>query len=199
MAPTRTPKQKRSIETKNKIKETALCLFTERGYNNVSTNEIAKAAGISIVSLYSYYSDKKEIYKELVYSMYEDLIVQVMPQELGEALSPFDLIRNYVVLIMNGHSYMTSFQKEITALSYQSEEFRQLEVAGRAFAARKIGDLLTEYRDYIHVEDREVTTFMIQTTLEAVIHEYMYFPNGLDREKVINETTEMLYRYLFHE
>ena len=51
---TRVPKQKRSIAKKNLIKRTALLLFSEKSYANVSTNEIAKTAGVSIGSLYSY-------------------------------------------------------------------------------------------------------------------------------------------------
>ena len=39
---TRIPKQKRSIERKKLIKNTALLLFSEKDYANVSTNEIAK-------------------------------------------------------------------------------------------------------------------------------------------------------------
>ncbi len=39
----RIPKQKRSIERKNLIKNTALLLFSEKDYANVSTNEIAKS------------------------------------------------------------------------------------------------------------------------------------------------------------
>ena len=38
---TRIPKQKRSIERKKLIKNTALLLFSEKDYANVSTNEIA--------------------------------------------------------------------------------------------------------------------------------------------------------------
>ncbi|WP_329886931.1 TetR/AcrR family transcriptional regulator [Pseudoramibacter faecis] len=52
---TRIPKQKRSIARKRLIKKTALRLFSEKGYSNVSTNEIAKAANVSIGSLYSYF------------------------------------------------------------------------------------------------------------------------------------------------
>ena len=57
----RIPKQKRSIERKNLIKNTALLLFSEKDYANVSTNEIAKTAGVSIGSLYSYYPNKKAL------------------------------------------------------------------------------------------------------------------------------------------
>ena len=46
---TRVPKQKRSIAKKNLIKSTALLLFSEKSYANISTNEIAKTLFIIII------------------------------------------------------------------------------------------------------------------------------------------------------
>lgn len=58
----RIPKQKRSIEIKNKIKRTAQELFSEKGYYNTSSNDIVKAAGVSIGAFYSYFKDKKALF-----------------------------------------------------------------------------------------------------------------------------------------
>lgn len=58
----REPKQKRSIEKKNKIIDAGLELFSKKGYHNTNTVEIAKLAGVSIGALYSYFKDKKSIY-----------------------------------------------------------------------------------------------------------------------------------------
>lgn len=57
----RTPTQKRSIDKTNKILNTAKALFSKKNYFNVTTNEIAKEAGVSIGTLYSYFSDKEAI------------------------------------------------------------------------------------------------------------------------------------------
>lgn len=58
----REPIQKRSIEKKIKIIEAGLELFSEKGYYHTNTVEIAKAAGVSIGTVYSYFKDKKDIY-----------------------------------------------------------------------------------------------------------------------------------------
>lgn len=58
----REPIQKRSIEKKIKIIEAGLELFSEKGYYHTNTIEIAKAAGVSIGTVYSYFKDKKDIY-----------------------------------------------------------------------------------------------------------------------------------------
>ena len=55
---TRTPSQKRSIAKKNAVVATAKEMFLEKGYVAVNTNEIAKQAGVSVGTLYSYFKDK---------------------------------------------------------------------------------------------------------------------------------------------
>ena len=60
--PIREPMQKRSIEKKTKIIKAGLDLFCEKGFYNTNTVEIAKTAGVSIGTVYSYFKDKKDIY-----------------------------------------------------------------------------------------------------------------------------------------
>lgn len=57
----REPKQKRSIETKKKIITASFELFSEEGYYNTNTAEIAKRAGVSTGIVYGYFKDKRDI------------------------------------------------------------------------------------------------------------------------------------------
>ena len=50
---TREPQQKRSIEKKNRIIEIGFRLMCEKGYQNTTTADIAKAAGDSTGIIYS--------------------------------------------------------------------------------------------------------------------------------------------------
>lgn len=58
----REPRQKRSIEKKNKIIKAGFKLFCEKGFYNTNTNEIAKKAGVSTGIVYHYFKDKKAIF-----------------------------------------------------------------------------------------------------------------------------------------
>ena len=60
--PVREPMQKRSIEKKTRIVKAGLDLFCEKGFYNTNTVEIAKVAGVSTGTVYSYFKDKKDIY-----------------------------------------------------------------------------------------------------------------------------------------
>ena len=61
----RTPQQVRSQQRVNLILDTAADLFAEVGYEPTTTNSIAERAGISIGSLYRYFSDKDAILRAL--------------------------------------------------------------------------------------------------------------------------------------
>lgn len=61
--------------TKQRILDTALRLFSERGYDAVGVGEIAEAVGIKAPSLYNHFGSKREIFDgivEYVARRYED-------------------------------------------------------------------------------------------------------------------------------
>ena len=57
----REPKQKRSIETKEKIVDAGWALFAKNGYHNTNTKEIAEYANVSTGIVYQYFKDKHDI------------------------------------------------------------------------------------------------------------------------------------------
>ena len=63
--------QQKKIPTKEKIMKAAAKLFSERGYDKVTTREIAKAAGINSASIYYHFTSKDELLKSL-YKFYAE-------------------------------------------------------------------------------------------------------------------------------
>ena len=57
----REPKQKRSIDKKERIIKAAYELFSENGYYRTGTADIAKKAGVSTGIVYGYFQDKRDI------------------------------------------------------------------------------------------------------------------------------------------
>lgn len=53
--------------TRQRILEAARCLFTRQGYFNTSIQDIRRASGLSIGSIYHHFSGKEEIARELFY------------------------------------------------------------------------------------------------------------------------------------
>ena len=85
---TREPTQERSRKTRAAILEAALEILETTGFEKLSTNQIAKVAGINIATLYRYFSDKYEILSELAIGFSEkqsDLICSYLKSASIEA------------------------------------------------------------------------------------------------------------------
>lgn len=65
LRPRKTPRQKRSSATSERILQAAARVFVEHGYSAGTTNRIADAASLSIGSLYQYFPNKDAILVEL--------------------------------------------------------------------------------------------------------------------------------------
>ena len=192
----RKPKQKRSLEKMELIRSSARTLFSEKGYFSTTTNEIAKCAGISIGTLYSYYRDKTDIYEDLVRKHYEKSAEQAAETNFPADLSPRQTIYLMLAATMQAHLVDTAFQKEMAALSSQSEELRTIEQKYRGNMSQSLAMMLEGYRDYYRISDFYTAAMLIQTSLEAVIHETVFYPNDYDQEKVLQELTDMFCAYL---
>ena len=195
----RVPKQKRSMEKKEAIKKAALELFSTQGYHNTSTNEIAKKAGVSIGTLYSYYPDKRAIYDELVGDLYRTTMEEVKFTEFPRDSSVRRQVRGYVSLVLHNHEYMTAFQKELSALSMLYEDLRVLEQKYRMQVGGSLLQMFQENKEILRVKDLRTAAFLIQNSLEAVVHEVTFFENDMDKEQVIDELTEMICRYCIRD
>ena len=193
----RVPKQQRSIEKKQRIKDTAVKLMSEKGYHSTSSNEIAKEADVSIGTFYSYFSDKKALYTELVADIYSVVLSPIDMNSFPEDMSIEDTVRLYITYVFKGHEYKTEFQREIAALSEQSDEFRAIEMEHKKFISGNFEKLLMSYKEYIKVDNIKTAVYLILTTVEAVCHDTMFHNGGKRKKAVIEELTAMIVDYLF--
>lgn len=56
-----TPRKRQALEMRAKIQGTALSLFNQEGFENVSVEEIAQAVGCSVGNIYHYFKSKDEL------------------------------------------------------------------------------------------------------------------------------------------
>ena len=193
---TRVPTQKRSIEKKQRIKDAALKLMSEKGYFATSSNEIAREAGVSIGTFYSYFKDKKELYAELVDDIYTAVLTPINLNELPDDLSIEETVQLYVTAVFRGHEYQTAFQRETSSLSEQSDEFRAIEMVHKSNILHVFSEALKAYWEELKPQDLETSTYIILTTVEAVIHDTLFHNGGKNKEAVIRELTAMIVNYL---
>ena len=65
------PKAERSQRTTTALVTTARALFAERGYSEVSLNEIVEAAGLTKGALYHHYAGKEQLFQAVVEQIHD--------------------------------------------------------------------------------------------------------------------------------
>jgi len=64
-------------EAETKLLESALKLFSERGYEGTSIREIIEGAGVTRPVLYYYFENKEDLFTRLVEEKYSELVSQI--------------------------------------------------------------------------------------------------------------------------
>jgi AcrR family transcriptional regulator len=123
----------------NLILDAALKLFSEKGFHDTRLEDIARAAGFSKASLYTYYVDKEAIFLNLAIRVYGELIeklnaninskasietnlerwLKTIFSTLGEHASIFLTITNFMAVnILNMMSLYEEHQEDVEKLQH---------------------------------------------------------------------------------
>ena len=71
------------MDTRHRILDEALTLFSERGYANVYVGDIAERVGIKAPSLYKHYKSKRAIFEAIVDEMNENFEKQAKAMQIN--------------------------------------------------------------------------------------------------------------------
>ncbi len=88
-------REREKLRQRQEMLATALDLFSQKGYHNVSMHEIAGQAEFAIGTLYKFFQNKEELYRALVLEQC-DRFEAALAQALEEPADEVDKLRNYV-------------------------------------------------------------------------------------------------------
>lgn len=95
------------MDTKHRILDEALTLFSEKGYANVYVNDIAQKVGIKAPSLYKHYKSKKAIF---------DAIIDEMNDRFAKQAKDLHIVGNDPKA--DAHIYETLSEEEMIKLGF---------------------------------------------------------------------------------
>ena len=200
----RQPKQKRSIQMKEKILSAAMQLICDKGFFETTTNEIAKAAGISIGSLYSYFSDKDTILAELLerhhqhfMSVFEVLSTEMNVQLYSENLHEW--LRRLVMKLIDLHLSVKDFNRALSELYYAKPEVAAILDSHEEEIRRAVLELLRENVSRVQADDLEAASVVIVDFINALVDRAVFKSTSIENERIIDVGTDMLYMACFHE
>lgn len=189
----RKPQQQRSIEKKQWIIEAGYALFTQKGFHNTNTMEIAKAAGVSTGTVYSYFQDKKDIFKACLTKYYEEIINPVYRtiSEVRDLANLEDVIARIIDTSIEAHTTSRSAHDEIMAMTFLDEDIRKLALEFEEKSVLTLAELLREAGIRLeHPHEKIHTAFNL---VESYCHEAVYHRHEfIDYEVMKREVVAMI-------
>ncbi|WP_280401462.1 TetR/AcrR family transcriptional regulator [Nocardia carnea] len=194
----RRPTQERARATREHILDTAARLFGERGIADTSTNRIAAEAGVSIGTVYRYFTDRAVIVDELLERLLGTIEQRITNQLAGPSgYSPEELVAGFLEIIT----------EELVA---NAPLVRAL-VAGVQFYNSGIPEFEPRLRILVKVmliqmlgpgDDREYDTMtfvLINTMFAAVLRASALEVDDGERREALNMTARMIGRWIESE
>ena len=88
-------KEKEFLRHRQEILETALELFSGKGFHNVSMQEIAQKAEFAVGTMYKFFENKEDLYKALVLEQ-SDKFHSALTEAIEASDDEIEKLRNYV-------------------------------------------------------------------------------------------------------
>lgn len=195
----RKPRQTRSIQTKEKILDAAYRLFCEKGYFKTTTNEIARVAGVSIGSLYSYFKDKDTILLEILdrynasFSKVHETISKDMEQYLK---NPREWFRCFIQSMIEVHKLSKELNRELQIIRYSMPAVAAVLNKQNEKISGMTLEYLTTYRSLLTVQDIEAAAVVVNNLISSTVDQIVFRENVIDNKRIIDAGVEAAYKYL---
>jgi AcrR family transcriptional regulator len=178
---------------KEQIIDTTITMIQKRGYNNVTTNHIAKEAKVSIGTLYYHFPSGKV---DIVRAMVERGISEVYDDERVKNLTISDIpkyLRAFLLRYIKQHRKNASLVAAIEMAILSSDESSKPNddlYTAQLNVIPLVSRVLTQF-EVSRKEDLEKMSKLIFHTLDSLIHRHVVYSN-------IVKTDEELVDYLIN-
>jgi AcrR family transcriptional regulator len=187
----RRAKQERAKQTIGVVLEAAARVLQREGYARATTNRIAEVGGVSVGTIYQYFSDKDQIFDALIRREIDALLgllrgaVLVPDQPLTDSLKR--LIERLIRARPDAPLLYRSLEQVPNAL------FRRRVAEARASVVDWVREFLSAHQWEIEVRDLDVAAFLVVAAAEGVA---ISASPEFYRARGAAELTTLLTRYL---
>ncbi len=196
LQPLKTPRQARSRATVTAIVQATARVLARDGYAKTSTNRIARAAGVSVGSLYQYFPGKDALVLAVARGHAEEMLKLLSQAALETADAPIATrIRALVHGMIAAHQGDPALHKALVeqVLHLGLDHMADVQKQARAL----VRGWLAEHRDELLIDDLDTAAYLLVTTVEAVIHAALFdAPERLTEPAFEAELVSMIRRYL---
>ena len=192
-SPRNRPVQARSREMKQRILDAAAQVLAERGYAGMSTNRVAEQAGVSVGSLYRYFSDRTDLMEHLRAEVSE-ATMRDLTAAMAEAISldtrqgVRHVVESLVRSLEEHGAVVRALMDEVPLGSHQNA-LPQLESQLGHFARI----FVAQHAPHLSPRDVEARVYLaLGVTLNACLRIALERPAHLDQDDLVDLVADLL-------
>lgn len=195
--PRKRPRQARSKATVDTILEATTRVLVKQGFDSLSTNAVASAAGVSIGSLYQYFPNKEALVSALIDRHMEQMNTSILAELTRVAKLPVaEAARAVIELTIKAHAIDPELHRVLTEQVPRIGKLARLRELDE-ICHRMIAGLLAARKDELAIRDPDLAAFILVSTIESIVHRAaLLYPNRLRDPRLVDEATVLVTRYL---
>lgn len=147
----------------NSIFASALRLFTEKGINDTTIEEIAKEAGVGKGTFYLYFKDKYDLQEQLItrqsYKLFHDALNNLNKQRIDNFYDQIIFVIDYVIDELNKNQLLLNFISKNLSFGFYNKKINKL-IVNKEIGIKETF-LKSIEENNIKLKNPEVTLFMI--------------------------------------
>jgi AcrR family transcriptional regulator len=198
----RVPQQDRSRKTRERVLHAAIECFDELGYDETTTAEIARRAGIGVGTLYGYFRDKRDILLEILEETVNEIanytILELQP-EAWQHDDPREHVRALIDALFHTRRIHPGMQRILWERYFKDPEFRAAvqQIEHRIIAA--LVSLLESLRagGKVRISDSQTAAFVVHSAVEWTASRLVLSGDEDAVDRAVVATSDMVSRFLF--
>jgi len=195
--PRKRPRQARSKATVDSILDATTRVLVKQGFDGLTTNAVAGAAGCSIGSLYQYFPNKEALVSALIDRHMEQMNAAILAELTRVAKLPMaQAARAIIELTIRAHAIEPELHRVLTEQVPRIGKLARLREVDE-ICHRMVAGLLAARKDEIAIRDPDLATFILISTIESIVHRAaLLYPQRLRDPRLVDEATLLVTRYL---
>ncbi len=195
-SPRKAPRQERAKATVDAILRAAAHILRTRGYDELSTNEVARKAGVGIGSLYQYFPSKESLVLALADEHSAEvraLLMKTVEQMHGAPVRK--VVETFIAGMMRVHEVDPQLHRALTEHVPRIggwEKVKELTLPGSQLVRAWLEANAAQFRKV----DLDTATFVLVTAVESITHISALDEHLIDQKALAREISELVLRYL---
>jgi AcrR family transcriptional regulator len=202
--------QRRAQNTVKRLLSAAGQVFSEKGFDEAQSPEIAERAGVSVGTFYRYFADKRQAFIELITQYLEESYASVMGnltlEIFGETSTPRqrrEAVNHVIDLLFAQTAKNPRLQRVFLALSLRDPQIEQIRIDFETRSRDNLAALLEIVTDRDRIPNPSAAAQVIQVAAQEValttIGAHGRVSSQAEADALRSALADMLYTYVFGE